>query len=154
MEIEAVIVCPQCNKEANYASNTASGAYSIDCLCCGYNYERSARARSSLADREIGWRPVFGHLSPVYERESFGRGVIFWTYRTGQTAVFRIGKKQSPTMVEDFEKNRIGNPKIDPDRSYITRWDNESLYLFVVAGNAPWLGNKGRLSEEDLAECG
>jgi len=116
--------CPRCGKKGAYELNCRSSEVWFQCLFCGYRYETELtidREKGSEADPHYNW----------HEHEIKGCGAFGITFKNG---IIEFGPTGPEDTLSRFMET-LKNPDIDPDSSYLTKFDEESKKVEYLIGS-------------------
>jgi len=116
--------CEQCGYElGDYEFNCRTNEWNFDCRRCGYG-ESSDWIAAEDGNR-IGWK----------HETMDGYGAV-WATRPNKGVSTYCGLRSSREVEDAAQKMRegIANGELDPESSYVTRWDAAAKRAEVVAG--------------------
>ncbi len=123
--------CPQCGGVVYDEYYYKSGEENAVCLRCG----RWADVRLPTDEKELAKDPEkIRYL--VSKGEGLGRCTIAFT--NGVSRSFSLGEPYSEE-IEKWYMEAMKDENVDPEKSYLTRWDAETGQLVVVHGKDPGL---------------
>ncbi len=123
--------CPQCGGVVYVEYYYRSGEENEVCLRCG----RWAEVRLPMNDEELAQLPE-GNRFLVSKGEGLGRCAI--AFEGGVSRSFSLGEPYSEE-IEKWYMEAMKDENVDPEKSYLTRWDAETGQLVVVHGKDPGL---------------
>jgi hypothetical protein len=122
--VQDQIKCPQCEYlQADYVYYCGIGEDETTCRRCGYH--ESWTAKRNPEDIPCGW---------VHEIDR-GLGAMF--YSPMGREIFTSVCLRSPEELAEAERwlrEEIAKRVVDPEKSYLTRWNSETNSIEIVAG--------------------
>jgi len=116
--------CPRCEKKGAYEYNCRSSEEWFQCLFCGYQFETERtidQEKSSEEDPHFIW----------HEHELKGFGSYGIKFKTGTV---RFGSNAPEDTFSRFMEI-LKDPDVDPDGSYLTKYDEESKKVEYLIGS-------------------
>ena len=138
--------CPQCGYEHAYTEfQTRTFEEVTICTLCGYrSWTRTLIDRKrSAADsqgRQFFKRRKHGDLvQRFFERKGYGTCCLRSPH--GVASLYSFSKPLHPAqqqeMITAIQTGRVADKELDPNRSYLTEWDEASNKVVLVAGTLP-----------------
>ncbi len=123
--------CPQCNNTAYFEYDCRRYVDWIMCPMCGYQY-----FRRPILDRKS--QPLEYKFTKngklIFRRsEQKGYGVAFIHWNRGSSTFHSMHKEVTPAIIKKFT-DHLTNNDIDAEKSYLTRWDEETQTVIAVIG--------------------
>lgn len=153
MSVSNYIHCLQCTEIALAETYYPSFDLDIRCPVCGYYFERrqviDRKHKANYKYFELYRLTQDGQL--IYEEnEKKGFGSYFLETESGFSC---FGGFHDPITEEDIAefRERISSPDINPERSYLTSWNDETNRVEAIIGKIvnPYEDMEDELAEED-----
>lgn len=131
--------CPQCGGLVYNEYYYKSGEESEVCFRCGKWYDR----RFPRDEEEAKLTEKGEYV--INSGDGLGRCTIH--FKSGVGHSFSLGEPYSED-IEKWYQEAMKDAEVDPEKSYLTRWDAETGQLVVVHGKDPGL-YEDQVDEED-----
>lgn len=125
--------CPRCGKKGVYILECRSGEDWFQCLHCGVKEETVAIfEKSQDSEMPPDLRLNNGYTLQQKITEGFGSYCVTSKDGRGQFGIIADKPIDDATILE-FKKV-LENPDVDPSKSYLTKWDEESKEVICLVG--------------------
>jgi hypothetical protein len=122
--VQDLIECPQCGyKEADYIYYCRIGDDTTSCRRCGYH--ESWTAKHDQGGSHCGWKHEID--------QGFGALCYRGTGEIGFAAC-NMRSAQELAEAETWLRERLAKGEVEPESSYLTRWNKETKQIEFVIG--------------------
>lgn len=144
MEVEP---CTQCGYERALFDLSGDGECSVHCPLCGFmSWETLVTGEES---EPPGHTPKLRQLGKWVFRqyEQKGCGALQIKHRDGRGTLYCASEPFSEDEVKEFLDRIASDPGINPDKCYMTEWDEKLKVVRLLAGKRPYGCHRAKATE-------